>query len=165
MSDCRNETWALRQDYLNPLFLLLKENSGKTVQRTFGMGCPGRWGSHQPQRCLGTMETWHWGLWLVGMVGMGWGQTGWPKLCFPVFMILWSCGGEVSAWEWISHFPASPAILWIRSTLQHVHSFFCLPCEIQGQDSFLYFLCAGEESKRSESTTAAATQGAFSFLS
>mgnify|MGYP001856499587 CR=1 FL=1 len=37
-----------------------------------GTGCPGRWWSHHPWRCSRTVWMWHWGTWLVGMVGMGW---------------------------------------------------------------------------------------------
>jgi len=37
-----------------------------------GMGCPGRWWGHHPWRSSRTVEMWHWGTWLVGMVGMGW---------------------------------------------------------------------------------------------
>ena len=34
--------------------------------------CPGRWRSYCPWRCSRTVWMWHWGMWSVGMVGVGW---------------------------------------------------------------------------------------------
>jgi len=55
-----------------------------------GTGCPGRWGNHHPWRCVRTMEMWHWGMWSVGIVRMGWGWTSGSQWSPPTLMILWS---------------------------------------------------------------------------
>ena len=34
--------------------------------------CPGRWGSHHPWRYPRAVGMWHWGMWAVGTVGVGW---------------------------------------------------------------------------------------------
>jgi len=64
-----------------------------------GTCCPGRWWSHHPWRYSRSMEIWHWGTWLVGMMGMSW-WLDWMIL--EVFsnrnesVILWYCDTHYS---------------------------------------------------------------------
>ena len=66
-------------------FTLFEPLSKMLIVRTL---CPGWWWSHQPWRCSGTVEMWHWGMWSVGTVRMGWGWTWW-SWSFPTSLILW----------------------------------------------------------------------------
>jgi len=64
-----------------------KKNSSQKEWSGTGTGCPGRWWSHHPWRCLRTVEMWHWGTWLVGIMGL---QFDWMILMiFPTPVILW----------------------------------------------------------------------------
>mgnify|MGYP001855700443 CR=1 FL=1 len=37
-----------------------------------GTGCPRRCWSHRPWRCSGNVWMWHWGTWLMGLMGIDW---------------------------------------------------------------------------------------------
>ena len=55
-----------------------------------GMGCPGRWWSHQPWRCSRNVWALYWGIWFSE--NYWWwvdGWTGWSCGSFPTLVILW----------------------------------------------------------------------------
>jgi len=52
-----------------------------------GTDCPGRWWGHHPWRCSRTVEMWHLGTWLEGIVEGGWGWAWGSEMSFPTLMM------------------------------------------------------------------------------
>lgn len=97
--------WVFRLDIRKNFFLGSGTALAQAAWRVGGSHCPWRWSRN--------VYMWHWGVWLVGMVGMGW----WLDLMtsvvfFPTFIILYFISPMLRYYSSLQNaFPEQSALL------------------------------------------------------